>query len=210
MIPRVASVDDAKDFTQRMQPRVFPFKVLKTLMLFLVLGVGFSLFSLYMTRRFTVQNMVMQDRSTFQSCFKEGIDLGHWIRPPSKLLHLMSDEELLWRASFVPQVKKYPYERIPKIAFMFLTRGPLPLALLWEKFYKGNEGLYSIYIHALPSYVANFSSSSPFYQRQIPSQVSFRFLLSAFQLHFPNLPIFFFAIFKCFWYIMCLRMIFQV
>ena len=179
-------------------------------MLFLVLGFGFSLFSLYMTRHFTVQTMVMQARSTFQSCFKEEFNLEHWIRPPSNLLHSMSDEELLWRASFVPRVKTYPYKRVPKIAFMFLTRGPLPFAPLWEKFYKGNEGLYSIYIHALPSYVANFSSSSPFYQRQIPSQVSFRFLLSAFQLHFPNLPIFFFAIFKCFWYIMCLRMIFQV
>ncbi|CAI5997205.1 unnamed protein product [Closterium sp. NIES-65] len=35
-----------------------------------------------------------------------------------------------------------------KIAFLFMTRGPLPLAPLWEKFFKGHEGRYSIYIHA--------------------------------------------------------------
>ncbi|ONK75923.1 uncharacterized protein A4U43_C03F22000 [Asparagus officinalis] len=173
MLPRVASAEDAKDLTQRTQPRVSPFRALKTLMLFLVLGVGFSLFSLYMTRHLTVQNMVMQARSTFQSCFEEQqVTLERWVRPPSSLMHSMSDEELLWRASFVPQVKEYPYNRVPKIAFMYLTRGPLPLSPLWEKFYRGNEGLYSIYIHALPSYVANFSSDSVFYQRQIPSQVS--------------------------------------
>ncbi|KAK1311860.1 hypothetical protein QJS10_CPA07g00921 [Acorus calamus] len=84
----------------------------------------------------------------------------------------MSDPELLWRASFVPQVKKYPFKRVPKIAFMFLTRGPLPLSPIWERFLKGHEGLYSIYIHSLPSYRAEFPPTSPFYQRQIPSQVA--------------------------------------
>jgi hypothetical protein len=81
----------------------------------------------------------------------------------------MTDEELLWRASFAPRVRGYPFRRVPKVAFMFLTRGPLPLAPLWERFFRGNDGRYSIYVHALPSYRANFTSDSVFYQRQIAS-----------------------------------------
>jgi len=34
-----------------------------------------------------------------------------------------------------------------KVAFLFLTRGPLPLALLWAQFFRGHEGQYSIFIH---------------------------------------------------------------
>ncbi|KAI3822022.1 hypothetical protein L1987_09603 [Smallanthus sonchifolius] len=55
---------------------------------------------------------------------------------------------------------------------MFLTKGPLPLGPLWERFFKGHESLYSVYIHSVPSYEAKFSSKSVFYGRQIPSQVA--------------------------------------
>ncbi|CAI9300411.1 unnamed protein product [Lactuca saligna] len=68
-------------------------------------------------------------------------------------------------------IKEYPFKRIPKIAFMFLARGPLPLSPLWEKFFEGNEGLYSIYVHSLPSYSPDFPTSSVFYGRQIPCQM---------------------------------------
>ncbi|KAH0994278.1 hypothetical protein GBA52_018142 [Prunus armeniaca] len=54
---------------------------------------------------------------------------------------------------------------------MFLTRGPLPLAPLWERFLKGHEGRYSIYVHSLPSFQPHFHTSSVFYGRHIPSQV---------------------------------------
>ncbi|XP_011095814.1 uncharacterized protein LOC105175076 isoform X2 [Sesamum indicum] len=100
------------------------------------------------------------------------INLDQWINPPSTLMHNMSDKELFGRASAVPRLEKYPFKRVPKIAFMFLTKGPLPLAPLWERFFKGNEGRYSIYIHSLPSFEADFPSSSVFYKRQIPSQVA--------------------------------------
>eukprot|EP00475_Leptophrys_vorax_P006554 TRINITY_DN14068_c0_g1_i1.p1 TRINITY_DN14068_c0_g1~~TRINITY_DN14068_c0_g1_i1.p1 ORF type:complete len:453 (-),score=7.86 TRINITY_DN14068_c0_g1_i1:140-1498(-) len=43
-----------------------------------------------------------------------------------------------------------------KIAFMFLTRGPLPLAPLWARFFEGHEGRYSVYIH-----VSNLTYSYP-------------------------------------------------
>ncbi|GAB2224920.1 hypothetical protein Droror1_Dr00005700 [Drosera rotundifolia] len=36
----------------------------------------------------------------------------------------------------------------PKIAFMFLTLGPLPFQRLWELFFQGHEGKFSVYVHA--------------------------------------------------------------
>lgn len=73
----------------------------------------------------------------------------------------------------VPRKRDYPFTRVPKVAFMYLTRGPLPMLPLWEKFFDGQESqLYSIYVHALPGYELNVSTTSPFYGRQIPSQVT--------------------------------------
>lgn len=101
------------------------------------------------------------------------------VEPP--LMHRMSDEEVVWRASMVPLIKKFPYERVPKIAFMFLIKGALPLAPLWEMFFKGYENLFSIYVHTHPLY--NVSSSLPphsvFYGRRIPSQVTSYFFFSS-------------------------------
>ncbi|KAH0877085.1 hypothetical protein HID58_064479 [Brassica napus] len=89
---------------------------------------------------------------------------------PENLSHGMSDDELFWRASMVPVKEGYPYERAPKVAFMFLTRGPLPMLPLWEKFFRGNEKYLSVYVHTPPGYDMNVSSGSAFYDRQIPSQ----------------------------------------
>lgn len=89
---------------------------------------------------------------------------------PKNLNHSLSDDELFWRASMVPKMEEYPYSRTPKVAFMFLTRGPLAFLPLWEKFFKGHEKLYSIYLHALPGYELNVSMASPFYKRQVPSK----------------------------------------
>ena len=169
--------------TRTNQPRVLQFRLLQLFLLFLLVGLGVMIFSLNMIRYFGVQNVVPVQQSHFQPCFEEAHTLDTWIRPPSKLLHIMNDSELFWRASFVPGVKDYPFRRIPKIAFMFLTKGPLPLAPLWERFFKGHKGLYSIYIHSLPSYEADFPASSVFYRRQIPSQVSFSFLFFAMKLN---------------------------
>lgn len=90
---------------------------------------------------------------------------------PKNLTHKMSDKELFWRASLVPMKDEYPYSRKPKVAFMFLTRGPLPMLPLWERFFEGqSEKLYSIYVHALPGFELNVTYTSAFYKRQIPSQ----------------------------------------
>ncbi|CAO1943460.1 unnamed protein product [Urochloa humidicola] len=84
--------------------------------------------------------------------------------------HSMSDPELFWRASMVPRAEEYPFQRVPKVAFLFLTRGPLPFAPLWERFFRGHDGLYSVYVHALPGYAGRYRRSSPFHGRQIPSR----------------------------------------
>lgn len=98
------------------------------------------------------------------------VELTDWITP-KEIWHSMSDDELLWRASLVPHVVEYPYNRTRKLAFMFLTKGRLPLAPLWERFFKGYEGLYSIYLHTSPEYTNEPQESSMFYKRRIPSQV---------------------------------------
>jgi hypothetical protein len=91
---------------------------------------------------------------------------------PKNISHSMSDKELLWRASLVPKKEEYPYKRIPKVAFMFLTRGPLPMLPLWERFFLGKDKeKFSIYVHSPPGFDLNVSKDSPFYGRQIPSQV---------------------------------------
>lgn len=178
MQSRVGPMEEGKDPTvtaRTTQSRVFPQRLLQFLAAFLLLCICFSVISIYMIRYFGVNNAVAVATAlpSFQPCVvEEPTSLEQWIKPPSNLLHKMTDKELLWRASFTSRVKKYPFERVPKIAFMFLTKGPLPLAPLWERFLKGHEGLYSIYIHSLPSFQVDFPSSSVFYRRQIPSQLS--------------------------------------
>ncbi|CAI9756054.1 unnamed protein product [Fraxinus pennsylvanica] len=91
--------------------------------------------------------------------------------PPNVIMHNMSDEELLWRASMTPRIQEFPFKRRPKIAFMFLIRGPILLAPLWELFFKGNEELYSIYVHSDPAFNESDPQGSVFYDRRVPSKV---------------------------------------
>ncbi|KAG0536709.1 hypothetical protein BDA96_03G087200 [Sorghum bicolor] len=91
---------------------------------------------------------------------------------PNGVMHNMTDEELYWRASMAPMVRRTPDSRVPKVAFLFLVRGELPLRPLWEKFFAGHEGRYSIYVHAHPSYTGSPPPDSAFYGRYIPSQIT--------------------------------------
>ncbi|KAJ1442765.1 Glycosyl transferase, family 14 [Sesbania bispinosa] len=169
MQSRVVALEEGKERTN--QSKGLPLGSLRLLVLFLSLCVVISVISIYTIKHFGIESVVTTVSSSFQPCYEEPGGLEKWISPPSNLIHNMSDKELLWRASFVPRIKNYPFPRVPKIAFMFLTKGPLPLAPLWERFLKGHERLYSIYIHSLPSFQAQFPPSSVFYKRQIPSQV---------------------------------------
>ncbi|KAI3733934.1 hypothetical protein L6452_13393 [Arctium lappa] len=87
---------------------------------------------------------------------------------PSEIMHQMTDRELIWRASMVPKVRKYPFNRIPTVAFMFLTRGPVLLSPLWEKFFKGHDGLFNIYVHSSANWTE--PKQSVFHGRRIPSK----------------------------------------
>ncbi|WCJ39634.1 Core-2/I-branching beta-1 6-N-acetylglucosaminyltransferase family protein [Euphorbia peplus] len=168
------ALEEGKDpFFRLNQSRPLPVKFLQIFFMFLVFGLGISIISMYMFRYFGIQNVpvALSKSNMIYPCFEEANDIDNLIKPPSNLMHKLNDTELLWRASFVPSLRKYPFKRTPKIAFMFLTKGPLPLAPLWERFFKGHEGLYSIYLHSFPAYVGDFTPSSVFYKRQIPSQL---------------------------------------
>ncbi|XP_028757890.1 glycosyltransferase BC10-like [Neltuma alba] len=97
------------------------------------------------------------------------VGLKNYLKPPA-VMHDMDDKELLWRASMAPKIKEYPFNRTPKVAFMFLTRGPVFLAPLWEKFFKGHEKYYSVYVHSNPSYNGSDPESPVFHGRRIPSK----------------------------------------
>uniref|UniRef100_A0A7N0UHE1 Core-2/I-branching beta-1,6-N-acetylglucosaminyltransferase family protein n=1 Tax=Kalanchoe fedtschenkoi TaxID=63787 RepID=A0A7N0UHE1_KALFE len=91
----------------------------------------------------------------------------------SLFVHEMDDPELLRAVSKPPyNAHRVPDGAVPKVAFMFLTRNALPLAPLWEKFFEGHRGLYSIYVH---SHLTNNnlvrSKQSVFHGRIIPSKV---------------------------------------
>ncbi|KAJ8512565.1 hypothetical protein OPV22_002999 [Ensete ventricosum] len=102
---------------------------------------------------------------------REDDDKSMAYQPPAELMHNMTDGELFQRAVDVSQLSRQRLGMAPKIAFMFLTKGALPLSPLWEKYFAGHSGLYSIYVHPRPSYHADNASSSVFYRRQIPSKV---------------------------------------
>ncbi|KAG9450583.1 hypothetical protein H6P81_010548 [Aristolochia fimbriata] len=92
---------------------------------------------------------------------------------PEQVWHSMTDEELMWRASLVPHSDDhiYPYQRTPKVAFMFLTKGKMPLAPLWDKFFQGHDpDLFSIYLHTSPDYKDDTPATSVFFRRRIPSK----------------------------------------
>ncbi|CAN0881741.1 Glycosyltransferase BC10 [Linum grandiflorum] len=172
------ALEEGKDHG-RLNPtttRPLPLKLLQFLLVFLGFGLGISVVTMFTAQYVGAPNIRARPNFVVPSPLglpslrkEEPYTLDKWISPPPNLMHMMNDDELLWRASFVPRIKDYPFHRVPKIAFMFLTKGPLPLAPLWERFFHGQEA-YSIYVHALPHYVSNFSSSSVFYNRQIPSQ----------------------------------------
>ncbi|KAL3510753.1 hypothetical protein ACH5RR_030154 [Cinchona calisaya] len=121
------------------------------------------------------QNQCNSSLDSSSSQFNHNINnantiLMNFISPQENIWHSMSDEELLWRASLVPRITEYPFNRTPKIAFMFLTRGSLPLAPLWEMFFKGHQGFFSIYLHTSPEFSHEPPQSSIFYKRRIPSK----------------------------------------
>ncbi|XP_047308413.1 glycosyltransferase BC10-like [Impatiens glandulifera] len=100
----------------------------------------------------------------------ERVGLRDYLKSPIELIHDMTDEELTWRASMTHKIDELPFGRVPKVAFMFLIRGPIPLAPIWEKFFDGHNGFYSIYVHSDPGFNETDPKNSVFHGRRIPSK----------------------------------------
>ncbi|KAK1420872.1 hypothetical protein QVD17_22799 [Tagetes erecta] len=91
--------------------------------------------------------------------------LSSWL-PPS--VRELSDDEVAARVVISNILNTPPMKsKNPKIAFMFLSVGSLPFEKLWDKFFQGHEGRFSIYIHA--SRDKPVHSSSYFVNREIRS-----------------------------------------
>jgi hypothetical protein len=83
---------------------------------------------------------------------------------------VIDDDELLARASSAP--RQVPADTPPKVAFLFLIRWDLPMAPLWEKFFEGHAGLYTVYVHTDPVFNGSEpTEGSAFFRRRIPSKV---------------------------------------
>ncbi|KAM0887972.1 hypothetical protein ACQ4PT_028650 [Festuca glaucescens] len=78
------------------------------------------------------------------------------------------DEELMSLAAAAPRAVA---AGAPKVAFLFLAKWDLPMAPLWDKFFEGHRGLYSVYVHTDPAFNASATDQqSAFYGRHIPSK----------------------------------------
>jgi len=97
-------------------------------------------------------------------------------QPPTPPPRALTDEELAMRVLSKDLLldRTTPSNQKPKIAFMFLTAGPLPFESLWEKFFEGHLGLYSIYVHASRrAELKSVWNSSLFIDHEIRSQQVF-------------------------------------
>ncbi|KAL4205341.1 hypothetical protein AMTRI_Chr01g136780 [Amborella trichopoda] len=71
------------------------------------------------------------------------------LRFPPPPARIRTDEEMAAHAVIQDILKLPPVQtKNAKIAFLFLTPGSLPFEKLWEKFFFGHDGRFSIYIHA--------------------------------------------------------------
>ncbi|CAO2201096.1 unnamed protein product [Urochloa humidicola] len=81
------------------------------------------------------------------------------------------DEALMALAAAAPREVVVPAGASPKVAFLFLTRWDLPMAPLWDLFFAGHGGRFTVYVHTDPA----FNGSEPpvtsaFHRRRIPSK----------------------------------------
>ncbi|CAM8998546.1 unnamed protein product [Rhodiola kirilowii] len=138
---------------------------------------------------FYIKDYVSLNIDRFSSHFNAYYDLRRHIPPPlpppttlpppplrlsstQAPIERLEDEELLKRA-WAQAGKNDDFlasNLNPKVAFLFLSREGLGLRLLWEKFFEGSEGLFSIYVHSNPSYNGTVPESSVFHGRRITSK----------------------------------------
>ena len=92
---------------------------------------------------------------------------------PAPASHTRAAWVALRAAALAASARGPPVGVSPRVAFLFLTRGPLPHAPLWERFFLGHENEYVIHVHAAPGFELNASTvASPvFYGRTVASPV---------------------------------------
>ncbi|KAK4414865.1 Glycosyltransferase BC10 [Sesamum alatum] len=82
--------------------------------------------------------------------------LKSWL--PPKPARELTDDEIASRIVIKEMLKMPPSISVnPKIAFLFLTPGALPFERLWDKFFQGHEGRFSVYVHASKDKPVHFS-----------------------------------------------------
>nr|GMC64979.1 glycosyltransferase BC10-like [Ipomoea batatas] len=92
---------------------------------------------------------------------------SEWL-PPTPAREL-SDREIASRVVISDILNTPPVlSKNPKIAFLFLTPGALPFEKLWDQFFQGHEGKFSVYVHASKDRPVHFSRY--FYNREIRSE----------------------------------------
>ncbi|RZC86065.1 hypothetical protein C5167_026733 [Papaver somniferum] len=75
--------------------------------------------------------------------------ISEWLPPSTPPTREYSDAEIAARGVIRDILQAPPLQtKTPKIAFMFLTPGALPFETLWDKFFDGHEGRFSVYVHA--------------------------------------------------------------
>ncbi|KAK4786325.1 hypothetical protein SAY86_003014 [Trapa natans] len=86
-----------------------------------------------------------------------------------------------------------PETRNPKIAFMFLSPGSLPFERLWDRFFRGHEGRFTVYVHSSkekPVHVSRYFINRDIRSEQVIwgkiSMVDAEKRLLANALHDPN------------------------
>ncbi|CAI0455163.1 unnamed protein product [Linum tenue] len=61
----------------------------------------------------------------------------------------------------------------PKIAFLFIARNRLPLEVVWDVFFKGEESRFSVFVHSRPGFLFNEATtrSEYFLDRQLNDSI---------------------------------------
>ncbi|XP_062077436.1 glycosyltransferase BC10-like [Humulus lupulus] len=73
--------------------------------------------------------------------------ISDWLPPAPKREY--SDEEIAAHVVIREILNAPPVQsENPKVAFMFLTPNSLPFERLWDRFFQGHEGKFSVYVHA--------------------------------------------------------------
>lgn len=77
-------------------------------------------------------------------------------------------------SSIVSSVIPSPSVATPKIAFLFIARNRIPLEMVWDSFFRGdNQNRFTIFVHSRPGFLFNKATtkSSYFLDRQINNSI---------------------------------------